>query len=127
MRKFVFVIVFAFLSPMALADRHGHKGGPSAGPGPGMMKEPTKEERQAMVDMHTKMAECLKTEKPMADCHKEMVDSCPMAKEGQCPMMGMMDRGRGAWGMPKGQAKGMKPGKAAKGSEKTEEATEKAE
>lgn len=75
--KYVLLAIAFTFSGSVLAGHH--KGGP--------MKEPTKEERTAMSAMHTKMAECLKTEKPMADCHKEMMDSCPMAKEGKCPMM----------------------------------------
>ncbi len=102
MRTVIAAIVFSFLSPLAFAhgDHHGKGHG-------GMMKEPTKEERAQMATMHTQMATCLGSEKAMADCHKEMMDSCPMAKEGKCPMMammhphggpkgkGMMDKGRG--------------------------------
>lgn len=84
MKQFLLAISLLF-SFGALADHHGH-GKHMGGP----MKEPTKEERATMATMHTAMAECLKTEKPMADCHKAMMDSCPMAKEGkQCPMMAM--------------------------------------
>lgn len=69
--------MLCFLAPVAaLANHHD-----------GAMKEPTKEERTQMVDLYSKMADCLKTEKPMADCHKEVVASCPMAKAGKCPMM----------------------------------------
>ncbi len=69
------------LSPLALADNHAK------------MPEPTKEDRTKMADMHTKMAECLKSDKTMADCHKDMAASCPMAgKDGKCPMMGMMGK-----------------------------------
>lgn len=51
----------------------------------------TKEDRQKMADMHTKMAECLKSDKSMSDCQSEMMKSCKgmMGKEG-CPMMGHM-------------------------------------
>jgi len=75
MFKTILALAFLF-SGAAIADHHK-----------GPMKEPTKEERTAMSAMHAKMSECLKTEKPMADCHKEMMDSCPMAKDGKCPMM----------------------------------------
>ncbi len=112
MRTVIAAIVFSFLSPMAFA--HGDHG-KGHGPG-GAMKEPTKEERTQMATMHTKMAECLGTDKPMADCHKEMMDSCPMAKEGKCPMMAMMHHPQGG---PKG--KGMDKGKGKdKKAEKTE-------
>lgn len=65
-------------------------------------KKVSKEDRQKMAEMHTKMAECLNSDKPMSDCKKEMMDNCKsMGKDG-CPMMGhmmdmkkhgMMDRG----------------------------------
>lgn len=49
----------------------------------------TKEDRQKMADVHTKMAQCLNSDKPLSDCRKEMMDSCQgMGKDG-CPMMGM--------------------------------------
>ncbi len=80
------------LSPaLAFAGPHG-KMGP--------MAEPTKEERTQMVEMHTKMADCLKTDKLMADCHKEMMDSCPLAKNGKCPMMAMGPMGAHHGKMP---------------------------
>lgn len=108
MRTFLAVIALSVLSPFALAHGDHGKGHGS------MMKEPTKEERTQMATMHTKMAECLGTEKPMADCHKEMMDSCPMAKEGKCPMMAM---GHGP-GHAHGKAGKMMKGK--KAAEKTE-------
>lgn len=51
----------------------------------------SKEDRQKMADMHTKMAACLASDKPMSDCQGEMMKSCKsmMGKEG-CPMMGHM-------------------------------------
>jgi hypothetical protein len=53
--------------------------------------KPTKEDRQKMAEMHSKMADCLKSDKPMGDCQSEMMKSCKsmMGKEG-CPMMGQM-------------------------------------
>ncbi|MGE3341652.1 MAG: hypothetical protein AB7J46_07195 [Candidatus Altimarinota bacterium] len=51
----------------------------------------SKEDRQKMADLHTKMAECLKSDKAMNDCQSEMMKGCKsmMGKEG-CPMMGHM-------------------------------------
>ena len=48
----------------------------------------SKEDRQKMSDMHTKMATCLKSDKPMSECQKDMMGSCQkmMGKDG-CPMM----------------------------------------
>lgn len=59
----------------------------------------SKEDRQKMAAMHTKMAACLESDKPMSDCQGEMMKSCKdmMGKSG-CPMMGM------------GQMKGMMGG-----------------
>ncbi len=116
MRTIIAAIVFSFLSPLAFAhsDHHGKPGHGGGGP----MKEPTKEERTQMATMHTNMAACLATEKPMADCHKEMMDGCPMAKEGKCPMMAMMNHPHGG---PKG--KGMKMDKG-RGKDKKAEKTE---
>lgn len=56
----------------------------------------SKEERQKMAEMHTKMAACLESDKPMSDCQSEMMKSCKemMGKSG-CPMMGEMGHMRG--------------------------------
>ncbi len=62
----------------------------------------SKDDRIKMATMHTKMAACLQSDKPMGDCQSEMMKSCKemMGKSG-CPMMGM--------GM--GPMKGMMKGK----------------
>jgi len=54
-------------------------------------KAPSKEQRQQMATVHQKMAECLKSDKPMSECKSEMMKSCQekMGKDG-CPMMGQM-------------------------------------
>lgn len=79
----------SLLSPAAFAKHHEK------------MPEPTKEERMKMADAHTKMAECLKSDKTMKDCHKEMMDSCKEATGGKCPMMG----GHGPMGKMMGKGK----------------------
>ena len=60
------------------------------------MKMPpmTSEQRQKMADAHEKMATCLRTDKPLGDCHEEMMKSCQegMGKDG-CPMMGGKGKG----------------------------------
>jgi len=55
------------------------------------MSEITPERRQNMASMHEKMAECLRSEKPMNECQTEMNKLCQemMGKDG-CPMMGQM-------------------------------------
>lgn len=51
---------------------------------------PSKEMRDKMAAAHEKMAACLRSDKPFADCRSEMQHSCKtmMGEEG-CPMMGM--------------------------------------
>lgn len=51
----------------------------------------SKEQREKMATIHEQMAACLRSDKPVADCHKEAMKSCQemMGKEG-CPMMGAM-------------------------------------
>jgi hypothetical protein len=49
----------------------------------------TKEERQKMAEMHTNMASCLQSERPMSDCKSEMMKSCKgMMEKSGCSMMG---------------------------------------
>jgi hypothetical protein len=51
----------------------------------------SKEQREKMAAIHEQMAACLRSDKPVADCHREAMKSCQqmMGKEG-CPMMGSM-------------------------------------
>ena len=59
---------------------------------------PPKEVREKMATLHEQMAACLRSDKPLADCHSEMMKSCQdtMGKK-DCPMMGhgMMGSGSG--------------------------------
>src|SRR5262245_40604871 len=75
MTKFILYCMLSFAPFFALAQDKGP------------MKEPSKEHRAKMADRHTKMAECLKSDKPMSDCHKEMEENCKAAHNGKCPMM----------------------------------------
>jgi hypothetical protein len=73
-----FMILIAFANTTAFgADKTKKK-----------MMEPTTEQRQNMAATHEKMAVCLRSDKPMEDCKKEMMQSCQdtMGKDG-CPMM----------------------------------------
>lgn len=102
---FLALSFFVFQSPLSRAADEGTK----------KMPELTKEERTKRADMmgkmaevHKKMAECLRSDKPMAECHEQMKKECPMAKEGHCPMMdemhgmeGMHHRMHGKGGMSK--------------------------
>ena len=56
----------------------------------------TPEMKKDMADMHQKMADCLRTDKSMQDCHGEMMKECQGAKApGHCSMMdGMMNKDR---------------------------------
>jgi len=49
----------------------------------------TKESREKMAVLHEQMAACLRSDKPLADCHSEMRKSCKESMGDQgCPMMG---------------------------------------
>jgi len=50
----------------------------------------TKEDREKMAVLHEQMAACLRSNKPLEDCHAQMRKDC-MASLGEhgCPMMGM--------------------------------------
>ena len=61
--------------------------------------EQSPEMKKNMADMYQKMADCMKTDTPMHDCHKEVMKGCPVAKAtGYCPLMdgmkGMMNHGK---------------------------------
>jgi Spy/CpxP family protein refolding chaperone len=75
----------AFAHPEGKVKGHGHSG--KHGRSSMMMASPTPEMRQNMAEMHQKMADCLKSERPMAECRKEMMKNCPMKGKGHCPMM----------------------------------------
>jgi hypothetical protein len=65
--------------------------------------EISKEIRTQMADMHEKMAACLKSEKPFADCRTEMQTSCMGEGHEACAMMGAdhmkgMRHGKGKMG-----------------------------
>lgn len=50
----------------------------------------TKETREKMAVLHEQMSACLRSDKPLADCHAEMRKSCKESLGDQgCPMMGM--------------------------------------
>jgi hypothetical protein len=62
----------------------------AAGPTPGASPGPTKETREKMAVLHEQMAACLRSDKPIADCHAEMKKGCQQGLGDQgCPMMGM--------------------------------------
>ena len=63
----------------------------AAQPPCGQTAAPTKEQREKMATIHEQMATCLRSDKPVADCHKEAMKNCQdtMGKNG-CSMMGGM-------------------------------------
>jgi hypothetical protein len=48
---------------------------------------PSKESREKMAAAHENMAQCLRSEATIEDCHKQMMDQCHDTN-GDCPMMG---------------------------------------
>ncbi len=59
----------------------------------------TVEQRKNMASAHEKMAECLRSDKTIESCQKDMMQSCHemMGKDG-CPMMGQMGKMHGMMG-----------------------------
>lgn len=82
MKFFVLLLTIAFLSP-ALSFAKSTKGGGHAM----KMEEPSKEMREDMAEHHEEMASCLRSDKAFSECHKQMMENCPMGKDGKCPMM----------------------------------------
>lgn len=71
---------------------------PAANPPTASPAAPSKETREKMASLHEQMAACLRSDKPIADCHSQMMKSCQdaMGEQG-CRMMGhgMMGGGSG--------------------------------
>jgi len=85
--------LFAFSAHAESSDSDEHaKHHPNASPKASMMKEPSPEMRKKMADAHQKMADCLKSDRPMSECKQEMMKECHqmMKDKGHCPMMGDM-------------------------------------
>lgn len=67
-----------------------------ASPGRALAADPGPEQRQKMAEAHQKMADCLRSTRPFAECHKEMTAAChDMGDAMGCPMMG---KGHGGMG-----------------------------
>jgi len=72
--------------------------------------EPSPEARQQMAAVHQKMADCLKSDRPIAECKAEMMKSChEMMGERGCPMMGASGGGMGPGMMGGGMMKSEPP------------------
>ena len=77
----------ALASPTAAMAGDPPKGGPS---------DPSPEARRQMAAVHKKMAACLESERPIAECRTEMAKTCrTMMGETGCPMMDSMGGGMG--------------------------------
>jgi hypothetical protein len=69
--------------------------------------DPSPEARQQMASVHQKMAECLRSDRPIAECRAEMLKSChEMMGERGCPMMGSTGGGMGPGMMGGGMMQG---------------------
>jgi hypothetical protein len=68
-----------------------------AQPGEATAADPAPETRKQMATVHERMAECLRSDRPIAECRTEMMASCRALRmhEGDCPMMGAGGRGMG--------------------------------
>ncbi|HME72786.1 MAG TPA: hypothetical protein VKM54_23400 [Myxococcota bacterium] len=58
--------------------------------------DPSTASRQKMAEVHQRMATCLRSDRPIAECRSDMLKNCQdlMDKEG-CPMMGPWGGGMG--------------------------------
>jgi hypothetical protein len=76
--------VITIIGSVAMADDGMSKSSESKSP-----VKLTSEQRQRMAGLHEKMASCLRSDRPMAECRQEMMKGCKdtMGKDG-CPMMG---------------------------------------
>ena len=63
-------------------------------------KTVSKEDRESMAKIHEKMAECLRSDKSIQDCHSSMRKDCQGMGELGCPGMGEMMRHRWSRQMP---------------------------
>jgi hypothetical protein len=88
-------LALASVSPAFAADPE--KAAPS---------EPSPEVRQQMAAVHQKMADCLRFDRPIAECKAEMKKSHEMMGERGCPMMGSTGGGMGPGMMGGGMMQG---------------------
>jgi len=102
-RRFVLAVAGAMLAGgVALAEEVA-KSAPA---------DPSPEQRHRMAEIHQRMADCLVSARPMAECRGEMQKSCHemMGKAGCSMMDGGMGSGMMGGGMMQGQGMGETPG-----------------
>lgn len=75
--------IVAMLGGSALAQDKGAT--------PAKAPQVTPEQRSKMADLHEKMAACLRSDRPLAECHDEIMKTCQETMgASNCPMMGAM-------------------------------------
>lgn len=55
--------------------------------------QPSKETREKMAVLHEQLAACLRSDKPLSQCHSEMVTSCQAQLAGDCAGLAGMGHG----------------------------------
>ncbi len=78
------LVSFATLTAGGLAQAQPKSGSTKTKQGATMNAELKRD----MAEMYKKMGECMKTEKSMEQCQKDIMKDCPvMKKSGHCPLM----------------------------------------
>jgi long-subunit fatty acid transport protein len=85
MKKFISAFAVALITMAASASAFGAEKMKTMDKG--MSMEPTTEMRQKMATVHENMATCLRSDKPIADCKKEMMKACEDSMGKECKMM----------------------------------------
>ncbi len=95
------IVAGIMLSGSGVNGAHAQQGGPA---------EPSAASRQKMAEVHQRMATCLRSDKPIAECRSDMWKNCQdlMGKEG-CPMMGGWGPGMMGGGMMQGAPPPQRP------------------
>ena len=86
----LYLSILSLSGGVALANDSGK--GDSAAKSKKMPMMMSTEQRAKMAEAHEKMAVCLRSDRPLKECHEEMMKACKegMGKDG-CPMAGHMD------------------------------------
>jgi hypothetical protein len=101
-RRFVLAIATAILASGSAMAADPAKPAPA---------DPSPEQRHKMAEIHQRMADCLASTRPMAECRGEMQKSCQEMGKGACSMMdGNIGTGMMGGGMMQGQGLGGNPG-----------------
>ena len=89
----------------------GSSGAMAQNPSPPNLAVPSKETRERMATFHERMAACLRSDKPIAECRAEMMKNFGgVPGETDCPMMGsgmhgQMTQDQSAPSLPPGSPK----------------------